>query len=402
LAKRWSNPLKVVTTWIINKLLVRTQDREACRDAALREKDQIGTKRLSPQEAADIVLELRDIVVALDYGSQLNIPTVGAAIESTLSDFVKMQVTNWSTSRSKNKRARLGQLPENYSEANLKKLVEKAQEFYVATAVTSHTRSANPRDFISRIRTRSPAAVRSVHCTPCQEEPSDRTGGDPLSDPDDVDGIVYEYEEAVQHSHEMAQHEHVHALQGGSAWRQGPSKSPPPVGRTGPSTAQKYVWQQGQGRTPPWKNKAQQGFPGPAHVKRSGDGSAFPAVGLNAILGADDYDGCWWCLSKEHYQRDCPLPGASTAPRRPRQGPADPRRVARNNVLHSLQGVTQMHDIVHNPPLALLVAIQGVSPELQSQLPQEAVAAIRQYEESSYADVCCQQAEETAEYRNQS
>ena len=127
LANKWSNPLKVVTTWIINKLLVRTQDREACRDAALREKDQIGTKRLSPQEAADIVLELRDIVVALGFGSQLNIPTVGAAIESTLSDFVKMQLTNWSTSRSKAKRARLGQLPENYSEANLKKLVEKAQ-----------------------------------------------------------------------------------------------------------------------------------------------------------------------------------------------------------------------------------------------------------------------------------
>ena len=71
-------------------------------------------------------------------------------------------------------------------------------------------------------------------------------------------------------------------------------------------------------------------------------------------------------------------------------------------MLHSLQDVTHMQDIVRDPPLALLVAIQGVSPQLQSQLPQEAVAAIRQYEESPYAEVYCQQAEETAEYGNQS
>ena len=80
--------------------------------------------------------------------------------------------------------------------------MEKAQEFYVATAVTSHTRSANPRDFISRMRTRSQAAVRHI-----QKEPSDRPGEDPLSDPDDVDGEVYEYEEAVQHSNEMARND---------------------------------------------------------------------------------------------------------------------------------------------------------------------------------------------------
>ena len=378
LAKEWSNPLKLVTTWIIRKLIVRDQDKTACKIAALREKDQIGTRRLSPQEAADIVLELRDILVALGYGSQMNIPTVGAAIESTLSDFVKFQLTSWNASVSKRKRAQLGRLPENYSEANLKKLVAKAQEFYVKTDVTTNASGSNSR--LYRARQQGYGAARVLQETPDDEMET------PQSDAGN--------EVAEQHPDERTQddiaEDRVHALQG-------PSRGPPPVGPTGPSTAHKRLWQQGHGRKP-WGSRTQQGFPGPAHVERSGDGSAFPAVGVRAILGSKDFSGCWYCESKEHYQRDCPHPGASTTPKRL----AAPRRVAGNKVLNSLQDVTQMHDIVQDPQLALLVAIQGVSPELQSQLPQASVAAIRQYEESPYAAVFHLEAEEAAEYGDQS
>ena len=367
LANKWSNPLKVVTTWIINKLIVRQQDRIECKDAALREKDQIGAKRLSPQETADIVLELRDIVVALGFGSQLNIPTVGAAIESTLSDFVKLQLTNWNSSRGKTKRARLGQLPENYSEANLKKLVEKAQEFYVATAVTARTRSMS-RDFGSRMRTRSQAVLRHI-----REESDGVTGGTPLIDPEDESPKGDEPGSDSDESSGGNQRARVNALQS-------------PVGHTGPTTTQKGLRQQVYGRAKTtWPNRAyRQGTPGPARVERSGE-SAFPVVPAKAILGAPDYDGCWWCESPHHYQRDCPEPGASTAPKRP-QGLA-PRQSTGSKVLSSLQEVEQMVDILHNQQLAQVVAIQGVSPAFQDQLPPESVAAIQQYEESPYAEV---------------
>ena len=46
-----------------------------------------------------------------------------------------------------------------------------------------------------------------------------------------------------------------------------------------------------------------------------------------------------------------------------------------------------MVDILHNQQLAQVVAIQGVSPAFQDQLPPESVAAIQQYEESPYAEV---------------
>ena len=142
-SSKWDDPETVIPAWIIKKLVITDQDQKLCLEAALEEMRSLS--RISPKEAARVILELRDIVKALGYGSQLTIPMIGATIARTLSNTVKARLSDWAVQQKvlgRYPRAKLDKLPSNYTRKNLMVIVTKAQSFYVQTASSPTARTS--------------------------------------------------------------------------------------------------------------------------------------------------------------------------------------------------------------------------------------------------------------------
>ena len=336
-SSKWDDPEKVIPAWIIKKLVITDQDQKLCLEAALEEMRSLS--RISPKEAARIILELRDIVKALGYGSQLTIPMIGATIARTLSNTVKARLSDWAVQQKVLGRfphAKLDKLPSNYTRKNLMVIVTKAQSFYVQTASSPTARTSTTGT------SRYPRGARVAHAAEVDEtqlmadsylpEGSDRGGSDASGERSDVgsdDDICA-------------------ALQS-------------PVGGTGPMRrAYQHSptrWQGQKGQERPKKGQV---------VQRSGTASVMATgavlhADLCAIVTDEHFEGCWNCGGK-HYQRDCPKMLQGNTP-----------------IMKALKEVQHQKDIVGNPRLAATVALQGVSAAVFAVLPAEASGALVAY-----------------------
>ena len=334
-AAKWKDTERVIPAWIIKHLIITDEDQKLCLEAAQEEMRKLA--RMAPIDAARIMLELRDIVKALGFGSQLTIPMVGAALARTLSNTVKARLSDW-TDRQKqfdrHPRAKLDKLPSNYTRENLMKLVAKAQSFYRETARTPTGTPQYPRR----------ARVAQV------QETSDWEGGQPdvhehsddrASSEDDVDGTC-----AALRSQ---------------------------VGTSGPkrkafqySAARRGRYQRGEQR----EDKPKMG----QLLTRSGTGSVMATdavlkANCNAIVTDAHFEGCWNCGGK-HYQRDCPNPPKPST-----------------TILKALTELEHQRDIVSNAQLAATIALQGVSADACAVLPNEAQEALVAYLDSGVPEL---------------
>ena len=335
-ARKWDDPGKVIPVWIIKQLVITDEDQKKCLEAALEEIQ--GLPRMAPKDTARVILELRDIVKALGYGSQLTIPMVGAAVAKSLSNTVKARLSDWTHSQKQfglYPRAKLDKLPSNYTRANLMKLVTKAQSFYRETAKSP-----------ANTNTTKTSRFRGARVTQAQE----------VVDEDDHNSEEHE---------ESDDSRTVEDEEGATC-----AALRTQVGHTGPA---KKAYQETQGKRryrPGGLETPRKG----ALVQRSGTGSVMATdtvlrAQCSAIVTDAHFEGCWNCGGK-HYQRDCPkLPGNS-AP-----------------ILKALKEVQHQKDIVGNARLAATVALQGVSAEAYAVLPEEAQEALVAYLDSGMPEL---------------